>query len=163
MTPEPNPSPTPPSRGEHADVRLSRYVDGLCSPAEAREVEAALAADPALADEVRAWRDAAAALRADRAAPRADLADRVIAGLSAGPREDALFQRIARRYAAAAAVLLAVGLGGTAFARAATAAKVTKGAADAPRPVDETFEDARVAREARAVLDDDFRPATKDK
>lgn len=103
----------------------SRYVDGEMSAQEARSMEHRLAADPARADRVAAWRDTMDLWRNDaqRAAttvasdPDA-LVDRILADRSVsngladrGPRR--ISPHVARWYAAAAVLLMAVGVTGT--------------------------------------------------
>lgn len=67
------------------DETLIAYVDGELDRAEAARVEAAIAADPALADQVRALRAGAAALRAAFGEPmRGEVPERLIATVNAG-------------------------------------------------------------------------------
>lgn len=82
-----------------------------------------------------------------RRAPADDLAARVMARIAAGDPEAARFHRTARGYAAAAAVLLAFGVGGSIHVRSSAA-----GPRVAPR-VDDLVE-ARLAREQSAALSD---------
>lgn len=91
---------------------------------------------------------ALAAFRRDcRRTPADDLADRVMATVTAGDPEAVRFRRAARGYAAAAAILLAFGVGGSIFVRTGSAAPRV-----APR-VDDLVE-ARLAREQSASLFD---------
>ena len=53
------------------------------------------------------------------ATPRPALAERVLAAVARGDDEDARFRRLARTYAAAAAVVAALGVGGTFWLRRA--------------------------------------------
>ncbi len=67
------------------DETLVAYVDGELDQDAAREVEAAIAADPALAETVRALREGAATLRAAFAEPvRAEVPERLIAAVNDG-------------------------------------------------------------------------------
>jgi len=86
-----------------------------------------------------------------RRAPADDLAARVMARIAAGDPEAARFHRTARGYAAAAAVLLAFGVGGSIHVRSSSA-----GPRVAPN-VDDLVDDlveARLAREQSAALSD---------
>lgn len=114
----------------------SRYVDGELAPHQAASVEAELAQEPARTGRLDAWRDAMDLWREDtrRTAARLDphvMADRVLREGPAGvaPR-DVRAARAARRYAAAAVVLLGIGVGGAAWlgpipVRAAPAVRAT--------------------------------------
>jgi anti-sigma factor RsiW len=98
---------------------LSRWLDGRTTPKESQEVERLLASDPAAAAAVRRLREAADVLRASaRRDPPVDLADRVLAEGAFHGGEIAVFRRVARRYAAAAALLLATGVAGTVWVEA---------------------------------------------
>lgn len=111
-----------PHPAPNLDPALSRWLDGQSSPEEAKEVEARLESDPRLAAQVARLREAMATLKADAArAPHPDLAVRVLASVARGDPaavEVARFDRAARRWAIAAALLIAVGGGGTAALRA---------------------------------------------
>ena len=105
---------TRPNEPGPLDPALSRWIDGACDADEARRVEARLASDPALAAEVDRLRAAMDVFREDAAAAAPDrLGERVLAAVARGDDESDRFHALARRYAAAAAVLLAVGVGGT--------------------------------------------------
>jgi anti-sigma factor RsiW len=113
------------------DPAMSRWLDGAASPEEARLVESRLAADPRLAAEVERLRADLDLFRADvrpRGASLAvatlavatladgDMVERVLAAVAAGepgPTDEERFRRVARRWSAAAAVLVAVGVGGS--------------------------------------------------
>ena len=110
----------------------SRYVDGEMSEAETRSMEHRLAADPAAAARVEAWRNAMGLWRDDTqraAAPVAAepdvLADRVLASLARDERRGVVSLYVARRYAAAAVLLMAVGVTGTILARPTANTTVT--------------------------------------
>jgi anti-sigma factor RsiW len=97
------------------DTLLTAYVDGELDAAGVAEIEAAMAADPALARRVRVLRDATAALRAVfNDVAREPVPERLLAPLGAQAphpwRVGAL-----RRYAAAAAVLAVAALGALAL------------------------------------------------
>jgi anti-sigma factor RsiW len=93
---------------------LSRWLDGRTTPKESRHVELLLASDPAAAEAVRRLREASEVLRASTPADAAPgLADRVLALGAYRGGEIAAFRRVARRYAAAAVVLLGLGVGGS--------------------------------------------------
>jgi anti-sigma factor RsiW len=93
---------------------LSRWLDGRVTPKEARQVELLLASDPAAAEAVRRLRETSEVLRAStRSEASPDLADRVLALGAYRGGEVAAFRRVARRYAAAAVVLLGLGVGGS--------------------------------------------------
>jgi anti-sigma factor RsiW len=101
------------ARNEPFDLAVSRWLDGEASPEEARAVEARVAADPALAEAVAKWRAAGDALRDDvPAAPRGLAARVYLSALSACSESDR-FHAVAKRYAAAAAAILALGVGGS--------------------------------------------------
>jgi anti-sigma factor RsiW len=95
------------------DLSVSRWLDGEASPAEAAAVEARIAADPALAAAVARCRAAGEALRDDVPAPSRGLASRVYLEAVGGRAEAERFHALARRYAAAAGVILALGVGGS--------------------------------------------------
>jgi anti-sigma factor RsiW len=106
-----------PGRAAGIDAALSRWLDGEASPEEARLVSKRLAADPALSAQVERLR-ADLDLFRDDARPKASgsLADRVLAAVAAGepgPSDEERFRAAARRWSAAAAVLLALGVGGS--------------------------------------------------
>jgi anti-sigma factor RsiW len=111
-------TPDPSERAAGFDPALSRWLDGEAAPEEARLVEERLAADPALRARVERWRADADLFRAD-VRPREDagLADRVLAavasGVGGGLDDEERFHRAARRWSVAAAVLMAVGVGGS--------------------------------------------------
>jgi anti-sigma factor RsiW len=94
---------------------LSRWLDGRATPQESVEVERLLASDPAAAAAVERLREAAKVMRSAsaRVGPRPDLADRVLAAGGVGSGELVAFRRLARRYVAAAAVLLGIGVSGS--------------------------------------------------
>ncbi len=113
--------PDSPSR---LDPALSRWLDGRATPEEARAVEARLASDPRLAAEVARLAAAMDSLREDAAkqGPHPDLAVRVLAAVANGDpdaHEARRFARAARWWSVAAAVLFAVGVGGTLAVRRA--------------------------------------------
>jgi anti-sigma factor RsiW len=97
------------------DTMLMAYVDGELDPAGVAEVEAAMAADLAVARRVRQLRDATTALRAAFNEPmREPVPERLLAPLGAlGPQRwgAGLFGR----YAAMAAILAIAVLGGVAL------------------------------------------------
>jgi anti-sigma factor RsiW len=95
------------------DMQVSRWLDGEASADEARAVEARIAADPALSARVAQWRAAGDALRDDVPAVPAGLAARVYLSVVGGHAESERFHAVARRYAAAAGVILALGVGGS--------------------------------------------------
>jgi anti-sigma factor RsiW len=96
---------------------LSRWLDGRVTPKEARLVEMRLASDPEAAEAVRRLREASDVLRAtSRSEAVPDLADRVLAAGAYRSGEFAAFRRVARRYVAAAVVLLGLGVGGSLWA-----------------------------------------------
>jgi hypothetical protein len=126
------------------DPALSRWLDGphgTVSPEEARLVTERLAADPRLAADVERLRADLDLFRADvasagsrRATPgAASLADRVLARVAAGASDasdEERFHAVARRWSAAAAILVALGVGGSlALDRAATPAEAADAAA----------------------------------
>ena len=89
------------------------------------------------------------AFRADAARLPADgLAARVLAGVRRGDADERRFERVARVYAAAAAVLLVVGVGGSLAVRRSVPAS----ARVAPRLDD--LEAARLAQELAVTIDD---------
>ena len=96
------------------DPALSRWIDGRCDDAEARQITERLASEPGLKAEVESLRAAMDAFREDvpTTVPHG-LAERVLASAARGDDESERFRALARRYAAAAAVLLAVGVGGS--------------------------------------------------
>jgi anti-sigma factor RsiW len=100
-------------RNDPFDLAVSRWLDGEASPDEARAVEARIAANPALAARVARWRAAGDALRDDVPAAPEGLAARVYLSVAGGHAESERFHAVARRYTAAAAVLLALGVGGS--------------------------------------------------
>jgi anti-sigma factor RsiW len=100
-------------RSDPFDLAVSRWLDGEASPDEARAVEARIAADPALAARVARLRAAGDALRDDVPAAPEGMAARVYLSVVGGHAESERFHAVARRYAAAAAVILALGVGGT--------------------------------------------------
>jgi anti-sigma factor RsiW len=92
---------------------LSRWLDGRSRPGEAEAIEARRASDPRFAAEVARLKAAADALRADRRSrPPEALGDRVLAEVARRDGEAHRFERLARRYAVAAAALLGVGVAG---------------------------------------------------
>ena len=104
----------------------SRYLDGEMTADEQRSMEHRLKADPARAAMLGAWRDAMDVWRDDTARAAADLtadpdalADRILAGLEDQPLAGrrAVSPVIARWYAAAAGVLMAIGITGTILAQ----------------------------------------------
>ena len=95
------------------DISVSRWLDGEASPEQARAVEARIAADPTLAAAVARWRAAGEALRDDVPAVPHGLASRVYLEAVGGRAETDRFHAVARRYAAAAGVILALGVGGS--------------------------------------------------
>jgi anti-sigma factor RsiW len=107
----------------------SLWVDGRLDPESARELEARLASDPARAARLQAYREAMALWReeADREAARLEpsrLAERVLAGVGLRAEQERVRGvRAARRYAAAAVLLIGLGVGGALWigARDATA------------------------------------------
>ena len=103
------------------DLSLSRWLDGEASPEEAAAVEARIAADPALAAEVARCRTAGDALRDDVPAVPQGLAARVYLEAVGGRAETERFHALARRYAAAAGVILALGVGGSLWVERAPA------------------------------------------
>jgi anti-sigma factor RsiW len=130
------------------DPALSRWLDGEASPEEARLVEQRLASDPAAAAEVARLRATVDAWRRDVSLPAPDgLAARVLRTVAIGDDERERFRAVSRRYAAAAAVLLAVGVGGTAWARRPVPPPPSD---SAPSVVD--LEEARLAQEQLAAL-----------
>jgi anti-sigma factor RsiW len=93
---------------------LSRWLDGRATPDEERSALRLLASDPEAAAEVARLRRAADVLRREsRSDPAPGLADRVLAAGAVGAGEMAAARRLARRYVAAAAVLLGLGVGGS--------------------------------------------------
>lgn len=127
-----NQPPQVPARGsppQDLSREEGRYLDGEASPEEVRRIEHQLAADPERAARLMAWQDAmdlwredgtrtALALCSQDQEGADDLADRI---LRAGPR--ALQPRLralsaAPWYAAAAALLMTIGVTGTLLARA---------------------------------------------
>jgi anti-sigma factor RsiW len=94
-------------------------VDGELGDRARREVEARLAGDPARGERLATWREAMDLWREDarRGGPRVEppvLADRVLrAGRPTGA--DPEVSRAARAYAAAAVVLIGLGVGGAAW------------------------------------------------
>ena len=134
------------------DAAVSRWLDGECGADEARRVEARVAADPALAEEVARLRSAMDAFRDDAsaAAPEA-LAERVLASAARGEQESEQFRGLARRYAAAAAVLLAVGVGGSVWVAPAASSASAQRAGTASL-VD--LEESQMARELYVALDE---------
>jgi anti-sigma factor RsiW len=100
-------------RNDPFDLRVSRWLDGRASPEEARAVEARLAADPSAAAAVARLRAAGDALRDDVPAVPEGLAARVYLSAVGGHAESERFHAVAKRYAAAAAVILALGVGGS--------------------------------------------------
>ena len=118
-----NHNPVPP---EGLTPEECRYLDGEMTPQEARSMEHRLAADPERAAQLEAWRDAMDLWRDDAAraaAPVATdpdaLADRILAGLGQSPEADrrTVSPTVARWYASAAAVLMAIGITGTILAQ----------------------------------------------
>lgn len=100
----------------------SRHLDGQLPPDEARTLEHHLAADPDRSEALARYRDAMDVWRDDvtRGAPADDdLAERVLASIEAGRPASGSAPTVARWYAAAAAALIAVGIGGTVIAREA--------------------------------------------
>lgn len=89
------------TRGVTADLRelLAAHALGALDPDEAAAVEAAVAADPALAAELEAHRDAAAALVGAVVAPAPAVRDRLMASVDALARPGR-FDRFAARLAA---------------------------------------------------------------
>ena len=103
----------------------SRYVDGEMSAREARSMEHRLAADPARADRVAAWRDSMDLWRDDAQRTAATVAgdpdalvDRILADGAVSNRladrePRRISPHVARWYAAAAVLLMAIGVTGT--------------------------------------------------
>ena len=116
-------------RNDPFDLQVSRWLDGEASPDEARAVEARVAADPVLAARVAQWRAAGDALRDDVPAVPEGLAARVYLSAVGGHAESERFHAVARRYAAAAGIILALGVGGSLWVDRAAA----KDAAREPR------------------------------
>jgi hypothetical protein len=133
-----------------ADLHLlSRWMDGRATPAEAALAEGLVARDADAAAWVRRLREASDALRAAaRRAPPEDLADRVLAAAVPAGGELAAFRRAARRYVAAAAVLLGLGLGGSVWIDR------SGGPAAAATPAPGLFADPADARIEEMVLSD---------
>ncbi len=101
------------------DTLLMAYVDGELDPADVAEIEAAIAADQALARRVSLLRDTTAALRAAfNDAMREPVPERLLAPL--GAQAQAPWRPgVVRRYAAMAAMLAIAMLGGVALFAAA--------------------------------------------
>ncbi len=103
------------------DETLMAYVDGELDETAARDVEAAMAADPGLADTVRSLREGAMSLHAAFAEPmRGQVPGRLIetvnAGVAARKREvprSPWYGRPAYAAMAASLAVLILGLGGT--------------------------------------------------
>lgn len=150
-------TPLPPPEGPLPDALTpdeNRYLDGEMSAQEAHSMELRLAADPERAAHIAAWRDAMDLWRDDArraaagvAAEPDDLADRILDGLSgeapqflggatALDRRRAVAPQAARWYAAAAVLLMAVGVTGTLLARPAPA---DRSARPQVSPFDEVF------------------------
>ena len=128
-----NQAPHGPDRGvpQQALTREeSRYLDGEASPEEVRRMEHQLAADPVRAARLSAWQEAMGLWRADAARAAAvpgledgvaaeGLADRILAaGPQAGRLRNGRSLSAAPWYAAAAALLMTVGVTGTLLTRA---------------------------------------------
>ena len=116
----------------------SRYLDDVLPAAQARRVAHQIASDPQRADRMQAHRDAAAVWQDDAQRIAASVvgdpegfADRVLALTAQGPSSKERRRRFASRlglvsegdgtlarYAAAALVLMAIGVGGTWMVRA---------------------------------------------
>jgi anti-sigma factor RsiW len=128
---------------------LSRWLDGRCNPAEQAHVERLLASDAEAAAYVRRLREAGEALRSSASRePAPDLAERVLAAAALPGGELAAFRRAARRYVAAASVLLGMGLGGSVWIDR------TGGTAAASPPVPGLVADPADARIEEMVLSD---------
>lgn len=154
-----------PPRGELTPDE-SRLLDGVLPAAQARRLENQIAADPHRAEGLRRDREAAGLWRDDAQRTAADfvddpdvLADRVLAltaqGPSRGERRHRLMTRLGlvgdgeladrtvMRYAAAAVVLMAIGIGGTWLVRAnrATARTIAPEPTAQDHDVDEVLYD----------------------
>ena len=144
---------TRPTDPKALDAAVSRWLDGECGADEARRVEARIAADPALAAEVARLKAAMDAFRDDAgAAPPQALAERVLASAVRGEQESERFRALARRYSAAAAVLLAVGVGGSVWVAPAAPAPSSAGRTGAASLAD--LEESQMARELYVALDE---------
>jgi anti-sigma factor RsiW len=112
--------PPPP---EGLSPEESRYVDGEAPPDAARRLERQLAADPERADRLEAYRDAMDVWREDAqhtartVDPRGALAERVLESVTRDAPPSRATNPMPRWYAAAAVLLIAVGIGGTVIAR----------------------------------------------
>lgn len=106
------------------DVMLMAYVDGEIDAESAREIEAAINADPAIADRARAFRDSAAFTRAAyTAVAQEPIPDRLLAVLAPAERpagnvvaftpKHVAARRVARFAVAASVAAIIVGLGAT--------------------------------------------------
>lgn len=102
----------------------SRFLDGELPPDAARRLESRLAADPQRAERLEAYREAMDVWREDAACasravdPPDALADRVVRKVTADPSPMLRPPgALPRWYAAAAVLLIAVGIGGTVLAR----------------------------------------------
>jgi anti-sigma factor RsiW len=116
-----NPGPLPP---EGLSPEEGRYLDGEMSPQEERSMEQRLRADPARAADLDAmdlWRNDTARVAATVSGDPDALADRILAGLESEPLAERAPWRpvtpaVARWYARAAALLIAIGISGTLLA-----------------------------------------------
>ncbi|WP_196260270.1 anti-sigma factor family protein [Pelagibacterium limicola] len=125
-------------RHDIGEEELSAYLDGALDPARATAVEAALAADPALAQKLAGWRSRDAALRALFApyatGGNADLPQK---------RRHARLRSTAIAYAAGIAIAFFAGGGGDYFLRANL---------DPPPAAADRASDAWLAQTAREVF-----------
>ncbi len=174
----------------------SRYLDGALSPERLRRMERLLAADPDRADRVRAWNEWMTRWREDcrAAAPTDDVyhtrVDQIVgAALDAAPSSESIATmnterlaeaqgsssgwsvpaHVARRYAAAALLLMALGLVGYAVTRTDPAVATPHGTtpvrngsnnASPPSSSGEARGDLHGIRDA--IRSDVLRPPTRD-
>lgn len=111
----------------------SRHLDGQLPSEDARTLEHHLAADPDRSEALALYREAMDVWRDDvahRASADDDLADRVLASIESGRPPSTSAPAAARWYAAAAAALIAVGIGGTVITRASRAPEPVTRTAD---------------------------------